>query len=182
MSIVTVEEFKKYANKRAEDTAGEELYGYYVEAAAAVVSDFLGFSPEYNDYVHSFYGDGVPYLALKARPVELASVTVAGLARTISDFIVEDEIITEKNGVVFPTGALVIVRYAGGWDEIPGIIKVTILEIAALFAMEAGENIGVTGTSFDSGSTRTFTNYTRFDKYLHKLTKYRVVRLPRMRP
>jgi hypothetical protein len=182
MSVVTVAEFKKYANKRDEDVTGEALYASYVDAAESVVSDFIGFSPAEDDYTQTFYGDGVSYLQLKARPVTLTSVTVDSVAKNIADFVVEDEVITNIDGDIFPTGSLIVVAYTGGWDTLPGIIKVTILEIAALFAMEAGENIGVTGTSFDGGNTRTFTNYTRFDKYLHKLTRYRVVRLSRMRP
>lgn len=182
MSIVTVAEFKKYANKRDEDSTGEALYASYVDAAESVVTDFLGYAPAEDSYTHTFYGDGVPYLALKARPVELLSVSVGGVAKDIASFLVEEEIITHSGGDVFPVGSLVVVSYLGGWATVPGLIKVTILEIAALLAMEAGENIGVSGTSFDGGNTRTFINYTNFDKYLAKLTKYRVVRLPRMRP
>ncbi len=182
MGIVTVAEFKKYASKRDDDATGESLYLAYIEAAQSVVEDYLGYSPEETDYSHSFFGDGASYLALKARPVVLASITVDGEAKDIADFITEGEVITNVDNEAFGIGSIVVVNYTGGWSPIPGIIKITTLEIAALFAMEAGENIGVTGTTFDGGNTRTFINYTNFGKYLQKIGKYRIMRLPRMKP
>jgi membrane-associated protease RseP (regulator of RpoE activity) len=182
MGILTLAEFKKYAKKMDEDATGEALYQAYLDAAESVVSDFLSYPIAQDTYTHTFYGDGKPYLALKAQPVVLASVTVGGVARSLSNIAVEDEIITDTTGNPFPVGSLIVVVYDGGFDTIPGIVKVTVLEIAALLSMEAGENIGVTGTSFDGGNTRNFINYTKFDKYLQKLERYRIRRLPRMRP
>jgi len=182
MGILTLAEFKKYAKKMDDDAAGEALYQSYIDAAESVVADFLAYAPAQDSYVHTFYGDGKPYLALKARPVELTSVTVGGVSRLIADFIVEDEIITDSTGNLFAVGSLVVVAYDGGFSPVPGIIKITALEIAALLSMEAGENIGVTSTTFDGGNTRSFLNYTKFDKYLSKLERYRIRRLPRMAP
>jgi hypothetical protein len=181
MSIVTLAEFKKYAKKMDDDATGEALYQGYIDAAESVVSDFLAYAPAEDSYTHTFYGDNRPYVQLKARPVTLTSVTVGGVSKTISDFVIEDEFITEKNGIQFPQGSLIVVAYTGGYDTVPGIIKITILEIAALLSMEAGENIGVTSTSFDGGNTRNFLNYTKFDKYLQKIERYRIRSLRRMR-
>lgn len=56
--------------------------------------------------------------------------------------------------------------------EIPGIVKVTILRIATLMLMEAGENIGVSSKSFADNS-RTFISYTNYMKYLNPLQTFR---------
>ena len=61
------------------------------------------------------------------------------------------------------------------WETIPGIVKLTVLRIATLMLMEAGENIGVSGKSF-SDNTRTFISYTNYMKYLSPLQTFREVR------
>ena len=59
-------------------------------------------------------------------------------------------------------------------NEIPSLIKITILRIATLMLMEAGENIGVSGKSF-ADSSRAFINYTNYSKYLTPIQTYRKV-------
>jgi hypothetical protein len=54
-------------------------------------------------------------------------------------------------------------------SNIPDIIKLTVLRIAALLQSESDSNIGVTSKSFADSGTRTFVNYTNFDKYLIQL-------------
>lgn len=182
MSIVTVAEFKTYAKKMDADAPMEALYQTFVDAAEDVVAEFLTYSPAEDGYVHTFFGDGKPYLALRARPVTLTELTVDGIAQNVADLVADEEIITNKYGVVFPVGSVIIATYTGGFPTVPGVIKIVILEIASLLSMEAGDNIGVSSTSFDGGNTRNFVNYTNFDKYLAKLERYRIRTLPRMRP
>lgn len=57
---------------------------------------------------------------------------------------------------------------------IPSLIKLTILRIATLMLMEAGENIGVSGKSFADNS-RSFISYTNYSKYLSPLQTFRKV-------
>jgi hypothetical protein len=59
--------------------------------------------------------------------------------------------------------------------EFPLIIKNTGLRIAALLLSEADSNIGVTSKSFGESGSRTFVNYTNFDKYLSPLSRYRLI-------
>ena len=66
------------------------------------------------------------------------------------------------------------------WTELttegtcPQIIKLTVLRIATLLLMEAGENIGVTSKSMPDNS-RTFINYTSYMKYLRPIQNWRSV-------
>jgi hypothetical protein len=59
--------------------------------------------------------------------------------------------------------------------EMPAIFKQTALRIAALLATEANDNIGITSKQFGDSGSRTFINYTNFDKYLSPLSKYRLI-------
>jgi len=61
-----------------------------------------------------------------------------------------------------------------GSSAVPSIVRLTILRIATLMLMEAGENIGVTGKSFADNS-RSFISYTNYNKYLSPLLTFRKV-------
>ncbi len=54
-----------------------------------------------------------------------------------------------------------------------GKIKNVILEIAALIAMEQGNNLGVSSSSDGMGVNRTYLNVVDYSKYLEKLSAYR---------
>jgi hypothetical protein len=62
-----------------------------------------------------------------------------------------------------------------GAADMPSIFKQTTLRIAALLATEANDNIGVTSKQFGDSGSRTFINYTNFDKYLLPLSKYKLI-------
>jgi hypothetical protein len=59
--------------------------------------------------------------------------------------------------------------------NMPDIIKLTVLRIAALLQTESDNSIGVTSVSFGEGGGRSFLNYTNFDKYLMPLSKYKLL-------
>ncbi|MCL2440474.1 MAG: hypothetical protein FWD14_01910 [Treponema sp.] len=61
--------------------------------------------------------------------------------------------------------------------EIPEIIKITIMRIASLLQSESDSNIGVTSKYFGDSGSRTFINYTNFDKYLLQVSNYRLIRI-----
>jgi uncharacterized repeat protein (TIGR02543 family) len=183
-SLVTVAQFKAYAKKPDGDATAEALYQTYIDAAEATVRDFLGYSPLQATYTaQTYYGDGYNYLRLAAKPVTaLASITVDGASKTPSDFILDGETIIEKNRNIFPAGSPVVVTFTAGYPVVPPLIINAILEIASLKAMQAGEAIGVSSTSFDGGNTRSFVNYTSFDKYLANIAQYKRLRLGRIGP
>lgn len=178
MGYVDLNVWKKYANKREEDAAGEALYQTYLDAAESIVSDYLGFDPESQDYTHLIEGTGTDSIQLKAKPVTvLTSVTIDGVVRTVGDFVIEEERIFDTKGYLFGVASVITVEYTAGWVPVLGIIQLTAMRISSLLSMEAGENIGVTSTSFDNGNSRTFINYTNFSKYLAAISAFRVVRL-----
>ncbi len=178
MSYVLLDVWKKYARKQDSDTDGEALYQLYIDAAEKIVEDNLSYSPASASYTHTLVGSGMAYLQLRAKPItELTSVTVDGISRDVGDFYINDEYITDITRAAFPNGATIIVEYTAGWAAVPALIQMAVMEIASLLSLQAGENIGVSSTTFDGGNTRSFINYTSFEKYLRPLSSYRVVRL-----
>lgn len=57
-------------------------------------------------------------------------------------------------------------------EEMPEVVKLSILRVATLMLSESGGNIGLTGKSFDNNS-RTFINYSNYRKYLQPLDPIR---------
>ena len=56
----------------------------------------------------------------------------------------------------------------------PKLIIQTVYRIAALLQSEGDSNIGVTSKSFGDSGSRTFVNFTNFDKYLFPLARYKL--------
>jgi len=61
--------------------------------------------------------------------------------------------------------------------EMPEVIKMTVMRIAALLQSEENSNIGVTSKSFGDSGMRTFVNTINFDKYLVQISKYKLIRI-----
>ncbi|MDD4012478.1 MAG: hypothetical protein PHI83_10055 [Sphaerochaetaceae bacterium] len=59
-------------------------------------------------------------------------------------------------------------------QEMPEVVRLSILRVATLMLSESGGNIGLTGKSFD-GNSRTFINYSNYRKYLQPLDPFRNV-------
>lgn len=184
MAIVSVDDFKVYAKKLDGDVATEALYQTFVDSAETIVEDFLGYDPESQTYSgQTFYGDGRKYLQLKAKPITaLTALTIDGVAEDVLDYSFDDDTILRIDGTEFYPGATIAVSYTAGYTTVPEPIKAAVLRISALLSVEAGENIGVTSQSFDGGNTRSFINYTNYDKYLQPIAKYKLFRLPRLYP
>lgn len=181
MSIVELATWKAYSKVPAQDAAGEAAYQICLGSAEFLVKERLGYDPATQVYAAQILrGTGRADIQLKAKPVSLlSSVTVDGEARTILDFLIEDERIEDKNGKLFPVDALVVATYTAGYaaGSMPAIIKLTIMDIASLLAMNRGENIGVSSFVGDGGMSRTFVNYNNFDKQLSRIEGLRIVRL-----
>ena len=62
-------------------------------------------------------------------------------------------------------------RVLSEWDEIPGLVKLTIFRIAALITAESGGNIGITSKSMTDGS-RTFIKTTDYSPYLQQIARW----------
>ena len=94
----------------------------------------------------------------------------------------DDDLQTELNEMYIGSAQAEIVDYLGynpeETEELSDFallkIKNVCLEIAALIAMEAGNNLGInTSSGADGIASRTFLNVVDYSKYLSKLSAYR---------
>ena len=176
MSIVNVEQFNQYTNNYEDDP--QHLKEMYLNAAEKIVCNYLGYDPRVKEYDEFFSGIGDYKLYLNARDINnVGFVSVNGNPIDVSCLEFKENYIFDRcRKKVFSLGLDNIhVVYTAGFNEIPELISLSIMRIAALMIAEEGGNIGITGKAFGDNS-RTFINYQNYDKYLKPLDVYRVVR------
>jgi hypothetical protein len=184
MSYVTVEELQKYSNVYG-DTI---LQQNYINSAEGIVNTYLGYSPTLHDYNQYFNGNGSHELQLKAKPIQgIINVEINNKSVPLSEFyfISNNEFMYFDK--LFPCGKRNIkVEYKAGWgitpdddianrEYVPSIITMTVLRIAAILQAESDSNIAVSSKSFADSGTRTFINYTSYDKYLLPISIYKLL-------
>jgi len=177
--IVTLDEFNTYSGNMESSESVAAMKESMLMASQEVVSDYLGYSVEskqYDDYLSPI---GQPVLYLNAYPVSrILNLSLCGSDIPASDYTIGGRGIRLNSGV-WPTGIdTVYCSYVAGWSasDVPENVKMTILQIASLMLEESGGNIGITGKTMAENS-RTFVNYTNYDKWLKKLDPLRIVRL-----
>jgi hypothetical protein len=175
MSFVTVDDFKQYSGV-FDDNAELQVY---IDSAEQIVENYLGYSVLEKTYNDVLSGKGTSLLQLKARPItDITSILIDDGPVDLSNILYDkDEFITYKNNI-FPCGNYnVEAEYTAGYAlaDIPELIKMTVMRIASLLQTESNQNIGVTSKSFADSGTRTFVNYTNFDKYLIQASKYKLI-------
>ena len=60
-------------------------------------------------------------------------------------------------------------------NGIPQVILITIMRIAAILQAESDSNVAIVSKSFGDSGSRTYVNYTNFDKYLIPISRYKLI-------
>ena len=180
MSLVSLKLFEQYTGNFEDSCEAVALKEKYLNAAESVVLDYLGYNPVLSSYDEYLSGIGDYKLYLHAHPVANVNfIVINGTPADISLFDIKDSYVFYRcRNSKFPIGVEnVHINYEAGYspEEIPDVIKVSIMRIAALMLQEQGGNIGLTGKAMGENS-RTFINYTNYDKFLEPLSDLRVMR------
>ncbi len=176
--ICTVTEFNTYTQNYEDSTEVVAQKESVLNSAQEQVADYLGYDPESKSHTDYISGIGNNRLYLKAQPITaVSSVVIDGVTLDSSAYDIMRDYLRLKDGVWAKGVENVLVTYTAGYSSsnMPDTIKMVVLQIASLMQAEEGGNIGITGKSF-SESSRTFINYTNFDKWLKKLDGLRQVR------
>lgn len=173
--LITTTELQKFTGVFPEDDF--DLQDVYVGSANDTVINYLGYNPEKETYTKYFDGDGKNILYLPHMHVtSVTSVSIDGAA--VNTFIVDDNKIVLTDGVFSKGIANIQIAYVAGWEsvDIPASIKHAALRIAGLMQQEGQNNIGLTGKTIPNEGSRTFYNFTNFNKYLLPISAYKLVR------
>lgn len=177
--IITIAEFNTYSGNMETATDLVDMKNSLIKTAHEIVSEYLGYPVENCEHEDFISAIGQPDLFLFGFPVtSVLSLALNGAEVPSSEYSIRGRSLRLNSGV-WPVGNdNVHVRYMAGWTNltVPEEVKTVVKQIASLLLQESGGNIGITGKSMSENS-RTFINYTNFDKWLHKLEPYRVLRM-----
>lgn len=167
--IVTKEELQGFTGVEFE--AGNNIAELFIGAAQNIVENYLGYEIESKEYTKHFalHTSNVIKCGVK-NITAVSTITVDGTL--VENYYIDDDKIILKQPVI--SDNIIITFTAGFSTDLPQIIKLTVLRIAALLQTESNNNIGISGKSFMDGS-RTFTNFTNFDRYLIACSKYKLI-------
>ena len=167
--VVTKEELEGFTGVQFEN--GNNIAELFIGASQNIVENYLGYEIESKEYTKHFalHSSNIIKAGVKNITV-VKEITVDGAL--VEDYYIIDDKIILKQPVISDN---IIVTFTAGFSEdLPAIIKLTVLRIAALLQTESNNNIGISGKSFMDGS-RTFTNFTNFSKYLDACSKYKLI-------
>ena len=175
-TIVSLEEFNTYSSDYEDDEKIINLKIQLLQSAQSVVEEYLEYKLVSGLHIDNHIGFNNQKVFLDNKPVAaINSVTVNG--KDFYDYDFNCESIFRTDGKTFSDQDKIVVEYETNVQAVPPLIKTTILRIATLMLTECGENIGITSKSAPDGMSRTFINYTNYDKYLSPLRNYRVFKL-----
>lgn len=172
--IITVTEFQTYTNYYEENM--ESMLQTYIDSAENIVENYLGYDPTENDYEEIITSIGSDKLYTRIPHIsEFSYVIDKDTDEMLTDCISNENYIYDRNGEeVFKEGRKYKVCYVGGWSskEMPADIRMAVLRIASVQLAESDGNIGLSSKSF-ADMSRSFMNYTSYDKFLKPLLPYR---------
>lgn len=173
--LISVEDLQKFTNVFPESEF--DLQPIYVGSACDTVINYLGYNPEKNTYDIFLDGKGDNFIYLpNMNIISVSSVVIDGVS--VNNYVIDGNKLILTDGV-FSKGVMNIeVEYIGGWEDtdLPMSIKHAALRIAGLMQSEGQNNIGITGKSIPNEGSRTFYNFTNFNKYLLPISAYKLVR------
>ena len=171
--IVTKEQLQEFTNVYTDEK--DSLQVLYLKSAEDILSSYLGYRPYVTRYQKFYDGTGFSDLRLGAKPIILLEkLEIDGTEQDLKNFIFDDDSIIWKNGK-FPTGRKNIsVCFTAGFENIPEVMKSTIIRIASCLQMESDGNIGVSSRSFQD-NTRTFLNTKNYEPYLIQCSSYKLL-------
>ena len=167
--IITKEELQGFTGVEFE--SGNNIAELFIGAAQNIVENYLGYEVESKEYTKHFALHSSNVIKVGVKNITAVSeITVDGTP--VDNYYIDDDKIILKQPVISDN---IIVTFTAGFStDLPQIIKLTVLRIAALLQTESNNNIGISGKSFMDGS-RTFMNFTNYDKYLISCSKYKLI-------
>ena len=167
--VVATEELQSFTGVEFEN--GNNIAELFIGSAQNIVENYLGYEIESKEYVKHFELHSSNIIKVGVKNITVVSeITIDGTP--VEDYYIDDDKIILNKPVISDN---IIVKFTAGFGvDLPKIIKLTVLRIAALLQTESNNNIGISGKSFMDGS-RTFTNFTNFDRYLIACSKYKLI-------
>lgn len=167
--VITKEELIGYTGVEFEE--GNNIAELFIRAAQNIVENYLGYEVESKEYTKHFSLHSSNIIKCGVKNITaVKEITVDGTL--VENYYIDDDKIILNQPVISDN---IIATFTAGFStDLPAVIKLTVLRIAAILQTESNNNIGISGKSFMDGS-RTFTNFTDYSKYLIQCSKYKLI-------
>ena len=168
--VITKEELEGYSGVQFE--SGNNIAELFIGASQNIVENYVGYKIESKEYTKHFALHSSNIIKCGVKNITaVTTITIDGAP--VENYYIDDDEIVLNQPVISDN---IIVTFTAGFSstDLPDIIKLTVLRIAALLQTESNNNIGISGKSFMDGS-RTFTNFVNYDKYLIQCSKYKLI-------
>ena len=167
--VITKEELEGYTGVQFE--SGNNIAELFIGAAQNIVESYLGYEVETKEYNKHFSLHSSN--TIKCGVMNITAVTTITVdGSPVENYYIDNDKIILSQPVI--SDDIIVTFTAGFGTDLPDIIKLTVLRIAALLQVESNNNIGISAKSFIDGS-RTFTNFVNYDKYLIQCSKYKLI-------
>jgi len=172
--LIDLEYFNNFTNDFETSTDVDEIKTDCILSAQKIASNYLGYEIEETNIKEVFYNIYNDFIVLRGYVTKVNTLKIDGTTIDSDDVTIDKYYITISDYTNYKN-VKVEVDYTIGWTDttVDNIFKVVIAEIATLLYIQTHKNIGITGLVGSDGMSRTFVNYTNFDKYLRKLEGYR---------
>lgn len=172
--LVTLTEFNTFMNDYETSDNVNALKTNCILSAQKIVQNYLNYELEEKTILESFTNIYNDFICVKNYITKINSLVLDSVEVNSSNITYDKYYIYITNYTNYK-GIDVKVSYDTGYnsDTCPELIKLTILQIGTLIYMQTNKNIGITGLLGQDGISRTFINYTNFDKYLINLNGYK---------
>ncbi|MEM4260540.1 MAG: hypothetical protein QXG00_04850 [Candidatus Woesearchaeota archaeon] len=172
--LIDLEYFNTFTNDYETSEEIDEIKIDCIIAAQKIVKDYVGYELEETNIKETFYNIYNDFIVLRGYITEVSDLKIDDVNIDINDVVIEKYYITIKNYTNYKN-TKIEVDYNIGWtsENVDSIFKIVIAEIATLLYLQTHKNIGITGLIGSDGMSRTFINYTNYNKYLSKLEGYR---------
>lgn len=154
---------------KVDDPNSSELFNLYLNSAQGIVEKYIGYSLEEKIYTRGKIG-GATYI--EAEAVNVSELKINGE---------EIEILKQSVNIILIQNIshdqIHTIEYKAGFkpDNIPDIIRLTMMRIAALMVSEEGGDIAITGKNFGADGGRTFIATRDYSKILKEIEGYRIL-------
>ena len=167
--VITKEELQGYTGVQFEE--GNNIAELFIGAAQNIVESYLGYEVESKEYEKHFVLHSSNVIKCGVMNITAVStITVDGTP--VENYYIDNDKIVLNQPVISDN---IVIKFTAGFStDLPDIIKLTVLRIAALLQTESNNNIGISGKSFMDGS-RSFINFTDYSKYLISCSKYKLI-------
>jgi len=174
-ALCTIDQVKDYAGVK--DDHKNDSLELYVNAASAMVDEYLGYDPMTQTYTEEVYdGNGTKCLITKARPITaITTLLCDGDTVDIDDFVNRTWYIDGDDYVFVRGNSNYKLTYTAGYSSstMPVSITLACIKIAAMMTKEDGRtgSLGTSSISHGDGS-RTFVEST-YDSILSSIYEYK---------